>query len=78
MEKIPANITAKFYHEKSCQNAHLSKLFDKLLVLVKLLQVFGVHARNTIVVGFITMLLIAQNADLHFWTRNVLQPKILQ
>ena len=51
----------------------LGQLLHQLLVLVQFLQSFGVHERNFVGLGFVAMLLVTQDANLHFWTRNVLQ-----
>lgn len=51
----------------------LSELLHQLLVLVELLQSFGVHEWNFKSLGFIAMLLISEDADLHLRTWDELQ-----
>lgn len=52
----------------------LGQLLHQLLVLVELLEGFGVHEWDIVGLGLVAMLLITENAHLHLWTRNVLQP----
>jgi hypothetical protein len=52
----------------------LCKLLHQLLVLVEFLQSFSIHEWNIVGLGLVAMLLISQDADLHFWARNELQP----
>ena len=51
-----------------------TKIFDKFFVLVQFLQSFGIHARDVVGDGFITMLLITENADRHLWSWDMLEP----
>jgi len=48
-------------------------LLDELLVLVEFLEVFHVHARDTLLLCLVLMLKIADDADLHVWAANVWQ-----
>ena len=52
----------------------LCQLLDKLLLLVQLLQIVSAHEWNALLLGFITMLLIAENADGELGSGNVAQP----
>ena len=52
----------------------LGQFLHQLLVLVEFLQSFGVHVRNIIGLGFVAVLLVTEDANLHLWTRNELQP----
>jgi hypothetical protein len=53
----------------------LTQLLDELLVLVELLQGFGVHGGNAVRLSLVTMLLVTKNANAHLGARDVLQPK---
>lgn len=52
----------------------LRQLLHQLLVLVQLLQRLGVHERHFGRLRLVAMLLVAQDAHLHLWLRDVLQP----
>lgn len=52
----------------------LGQFLHQLLVLVEFLQSFSVHVGNVIGLGLVAMLLVTEDADLHLWPRNVLQP----
>ena len=52
----------------------LCQLLDKLLLLVQLLQIVSAHEWNALLLSFITMLLIAENADGELGSGNVAQP----
>ena len=58
-----SNITGKF-----------TKILDKFLVLVQLLQGFSIHAWDIVGSSFIAMLLVTKNADRHFWSGDMLEP----
>ena len=49
----------------------LGELLDQLLVLVELLEVISSHARDVLGLGFVTVLLVTEDADLHLRTRDV-------
>merc|ERR1711915_592932 len=51
----------------------LSQLLDKLLVLVKLLEVISRHAGNVVLLSFINVHLVTKDTDLHVGLRDVLQ-----
>lgn len=53
----------------------LTQLLHKLLVLVKLLQSLGIHARKIVGIGLIAMLLISQDAYFHSRPGDVLKPE---
>jgi len=48
-------------------------LLDELLVLVELLEVFHVHARDALLLCLVLVLEVADDADLHVWTADVWQ-----
>lgn len=52
----------------------LGQLLHQLLVLVELLQSFGVHEGHVVGLGLVAMLLVTEDAHLHLWPRNELQP----
>lgn len=52
----------------------LGQFLNQLLVLVQLLQSFGIHELDAVGLGLIAMLLVTQNAHLHLGTGDVLQP----
>lgn len=52
----------------------LTKLFDGLLLLVKLLQSFLIHAWNIVGLGLVTVLLISKHTDGHLGPWDVAQP----
>ena len=52
----------------------LGQFLDEFLLLVQFLQIVGAHERNALLLGFITMLLIAKNADRELGSGNVAQP----
>lgn len=49
------------------------QLLHQFLVFVQLFQVVGVHVRDIVGLSLVAMLLIAQDAHLHFWPWDVLQ-----
>ena len=49
----------------------LGELLDQLLVFVELLEVISGHARDIFSLGFITVLLVTEDADLHLGTGDV-------
>ena len=52
-----------------------TQVLDQFLILVQLLQGFSIHERQVVCLGFIAMLLVTQDADLHGWAGNMLEPK---
>lgn len=52
----------------------LGELLDQLLVLVEFLQGFGIHEWDFECLGFVAMLLVAENAHLHLRAWDELQP----
>lgn len=55
----------------------LGQFLHQLLVLVQLLEGFGVHVRMAGSGCLVAMLLVAKNADLHLRARDVLEPRIM-
>ena len=58
---------------RSNGSSALCQLLDELLVLVQLLQVVCVHARNVAGVGLVAVLLVTEHAHLHLGLGHVLQ-----
>ena len=52
----------------------LGKLLHKFLVLVQFLEGLGVHVWDFVGSGLIAMLLISEDANLHLWAGDELQP----
>lgn len=67
-------ISAKSKKIKLKKYSLLGQFLDKLFVLVKLLQGFGVHARHAQVLSLITVLLVSEDTHLHLRARDVLEP----
>ena len=52
----------------------LSELLDQLLLLVQLLEVIGAHELDALLLGFVAMLLISEDADGELGTGDIAEP----